>query len=376
MKKILFVTTVDTTVRAFLIPHIQYFLERGFEVEIATGIVNQEWARHNIPGVKVHPIPFHRSLKSPGNLRAFFSVLKLLRIKNYDLIHVHTPIASFVTRLASMFTKSKVLYTAHGFHFSENGSRLGNFLFKWAEKLAGLRTDKLIVINTDDQVAAAKIVPQRKIAYIKGVGVDTDLYSPLNDNLVKENFKNQLNIEVGQVVFTHIAEMNANKRQMDVIHAVEILKQSGIDKFIVLFVGNGINFEVIKQVVREKNLEDRIRCLGYRSDISEILSITDVGLLVSLREGLPRSVMEMMSMGIPVIATAIRGNRDLVVHGETGYLVPVKNPEILAQKMTALLFNGEHRRLFGSNARQRVQKEFALPEIISNMEVVYKELGI
>ncbi|WP_068776171.1 glycosyltransferase family 4 protein [Paenibacillus sp. FJAT-26967] len=376
MRNVLFVTTVDTTVRAFLLPHIRYFLERGYHVEIATGVLDRNWLEEQLPDVPLHAISFHRSIKSPDNLKAFLAIRKLLLTNKYDLIHVHTPIASFVTRLASIFTRSQVLYTAHGFHFNENGSFLGNFLFKWAEKLAGYRTDKLVVINTDDKIAASQIVPAHKISYIKGVGIDTELYKPVVDEGSKAAFKHELGIAPQTKVVTHIAEFNGNKRQIDVVEATDCLKKSGVEDFIVLLVGNGSSLEEIQEIIISKNLEDRIQCLGYRSDIAEVLSISDIGLLVSLREGLPRSIMEMMAMEIPVIATEIRGNRDLIRDGETGYLVPVKSPELLAQKMKELLLNEERRRLFGHNARERVLTEFALPRIITNMELVYKELGI
>lgn len=372
MRKILVVTTIDRTIRAFLLPHIKHLQANNYKVELATNITDQnikKEIKETLGDVTIYPIPFQRRVFSILNLKAYFLVKRLIK-NHYELIHVHTPIASFITRLASSKSQ-KVIYTAHGFHFNEYGSRLTNILFWLAEKLAGYRTSKLIVINKDDMLKAQRIVPSHKIEYIKGVGIDTDQYNPAKfteDD--KQLFKSLLTIPQEFKVITHIAEFNNNKRQIDVVRACESIKQE-YDNFIILLIGTGSTLSYIKQEIKNRDLEKHIKCLGYRNDIDQILSITDIGLLPSLREGLPRSVMEMMAMQVPVIITDIRGNRDLVKDGYNGFLVPVKSPEIIAKRCLELMNDEKLSKKFIRRSYQKIHCEFSLDKVLEKQDSVY-----
>jgi glycosyltransferase involved in cell wall biosynthesis len=342
-------------------------------VEIATNTENEQGFSEELKHVNVHHIPFSRSLLDKSNCRAIFEARQLLKQNKYDVIHVHTPIASFISRLAAPKMTKKV-YTAHGFHFNENGRIFTNYLFWAAEKIAGFKTDKLIVINKEDVTAARKIVPGNKIEYVKGVGIDTDQYHPsIFADDKKSNLKNELDIPADHKVITHIAGFNDNKRQIDVVNACKILKQK-YEAFTILLVGTGPTLNHIKQEIKNKNLEDHIKCIGYRKDIDKILSITDVGLLVSLREGLPRSVMEMMAMKVPVVLSDIRGNRDLVENNKNGFLVPAKNPDKIAEKCFTLLTNVKSANQFSERSYQIILNEFSLKPILKRMDSVYKDL--
>lgn len=374
MRKILIVTTVDRTIRAFLLPHIKHLQANNYKVELATNITDlniKKEIKEALGDVTIHYIPFQRRIFSILNLKAFFLVKRLIK-NNYDLIHVHTPIASFITRLASSKSQ-KVIYTAHGFHFNEHGNRLTNIFYWIAEKLAGYKTSKLIVINEDDVLQAQRIVPSYKVEYIKGVGIDTDQYNPIkfsgND---KQLFKSMLTIPQDFKVITHIAEFNNNKRQIDVVRACEFIKQD-CEKFIVLLIGTGSTLNYIKQEIKNRDLEKHIKCLGYRNDIDKLLSITDIGLLPSLREGLPRSVMEMMAMRVPVIITDIRGNRDLVKDGYNGFLVPIKSPEIIAKRCLKLMEDEKLSKIFARRSYKKLYGEFSLDKVLGKMTQIYQQ---
>ena len=184
------------------------------------------------------------------------------------------------------------------------------FYFSQRKNSAGLKTDKLIVIDDDDLVAARDIVPKKKLHHVNGVGLDIRTYQAGNfQNRKKQEIKLELGLEPSEKVITHIAEFTDNKRQIDVVNACELLKEQTTQKFTILLIGTGENRDKIQKDIKDRNLEGYIKCLGLRRDIPRILSITDIGLLVSIREGLPRSIMEMMATKVPVIATNIRGNR-------------------------------------------------------------------
>lgn len=182
--------------------------------------------------------------------------------------------------------------------------------------------------------------------------------------------KVELSIKKKDKVITHIGEFNNNKRQIDVLNAVNELNKYSND-LKVLLIGRGPNLNFIKSKVKEFNLDDKVKVLGYRRDIKELLAITDIGLLVSLREGLPRSVMEMMSMKIPVIVTNIRGNRDLINDKREGFHIPVKSPDKLSEQLLTLIQDDKLREEMGIKGRKKIVNHFSLENILGEMKKIY-----
>lgn len=371
-KKILFTSTILQTVDAFLIPHLQFFLEKGFEVGVATNTESKDVSHLEIMGVHIHPVSYSRSPLHFRNIRAFFQIRK--HLKHYDILHTHTPISSFLSRIASS-KHHTTIYMSHGLHFNEHGNWLTNRLFKWAEKLAGWKTTRLIVTNTEDITQAESLVPKEKVRYVHGVGVDPTHYlkSSVSESR-KARIKRSLGIEKNYPVLLHIAEFNANKRQVDSVLAVCELRKSYPDVMLLL-IGKGENELAIHTLIEEKNVSESVKCLGFRKDIPQLLSICDIGLLLSLREGLPRSVMEMMCMKVPVVATDIRGNRDLIEHGSSGYLVPVKAPLQVAKSCRKLLERQDSSN-FGHKGLQRIYDHFSLEHVLKELDAIYLELDL
>ncbi|MGX5479994.1 glycosyltransferase family 4 protein [Bacillus thuringiensis] len=375
MKKALVVTTVSSTIKAFLIPQISLLRSKGYKVEIATHVMGDlsEFQRH-IQNTVVHNVPFNRNAKSLENVYAYKMIKKIIRNTEYDLIHVHTPIAAFLTRLAST-NRNTVVYTAHGFHFNENGSSISNFIYKTMEKIAATKTDKLVVINKDDYEIGKSIIDPSKLQYIKGVGVDMNEYNEdIIDDKEKIAFKRELGINRDTKVITHIAEINSNKRQIDTVLAAEKLREMYGDNFVVLLAGRGPLHESIKEKIQELGLEKHVKCLGFRNDINKILSITDIGMLISLREGLPKSVMEMMAMKIPVLLTNIRGNRDLVKHNENGILVDIKSPNQIAEGWHKILTDSILANQFKEKSYNKILNEYSLEKVLYDLGRLYDEL--
>ncbi|MDG5471710.1 glycosyltransferase family 4 protein [Jeotgalibacillus sp. ET6] len=370
-KNILFVTTIVRTVEAFLIPHIQSFLDQGYEVGVAANIDGTSVDFLTRLGVKVHHVPFSRSLFHFGNVKSFFKMRRVC--KGYSVLHLHTPIASFLSRMAAS-SKQKTLYTAHGFHFNEQESWWKNSFFKGMEKVAATKTSELVVTNQDDLKEAQVLFPALSLHYVEGVGVNIEHFSPHRINLKNpRHVRKSLGLLPGTKVIVHIAELNENKRQIDVVEAASLL-QKEMTNFVILLIGKGHLQKEIQQEIWNRKLEKHIRCIGFVEDIPSVLNIAHIGLLVSLREGLPRSIMEMMSMEIPVIATNIRGNRDLVQNGKTGYLVDVKSPAQIAQKCRDLLENEEQAKQFGILGRKVIEEQYSLPIILKKMDSIYKKL--
>ena len=353
MKKILYVTTVSRTVNAFLVPHIMMLLDQGYLVDIAC-CVDQEVNDILLNrGVEVYDLPFTRNPLDLRNLKAFRKLSKIQKENRYETVHVHTPIAALYGRLLKLkYHTLKTVYTVHGFHFHQGGSLSGWLMYYPIEWVMAKFTDQLITIN-DEDFERGKRLGARATYKVNGVGVTVSDYQ-LRDYEAKFN-RYKYDLAKDDFVILMIAEVNKNKNHQQMIQAVELLKQRG-KSVKVLCAGEGSLFDEVVAEVEKRGLSDSIHMLGYRTDIKELIGVSDIGILLSYREGLPRNIMELMACGKPVIGTNIRGIRDLVIDGETGFLVPVGDAVTTANCIEKLMSDAELVSVMGVRALEEVEK--------------------
>lgn len=330
MKKVLYVTTVSRTINAFLIPHINMLLDNGYEVHCACSIdkpVDKELQRR---GVKIFEVPFSRNPLGIGNIKAFIKLEELQRINDYDIVHVHTPIAAIYGRLLKLnFPSLRIIYTAHGYHFLKGGSKLRWILYYPIEKIMAKFTDVTININKEDYEITKEKLKHKKCYLLNGVGLDLDKYKKLSSKEIQEKRK-EFGIKDKDFVVLMIAEINKNKNHIQLINAMDILKYK-YPNIKVLCIGDGTLKESLEKQIILRNLQNNIFMLGYRLDVNKLINISDIGILLSHREGLPRNIMEFMACGRKVIATDIRGCRDIVCNYNVGTLVKVGDYEETAR---------------------------------------------
>ena len=326
VKKILYITTVSRTVNAFLVPHIEMLLQNGYKVDIACSIDKDINKGLLEKGVNIFEVPFIRSPLSIKNFKAFKKLIKIQKENNYDIVHVHTPVASIFGRLLKFkFPKLKTIYTAHGYHFLKNGSKLGWILYYPIEKIMAKFTDVTININSEDYEITKNKLKPKKCYFINGVGLDLNLYKELSEE-EKEIKRKELNINKEDFIIIMIAELNENKNQIQLIKALEILRDK-YPNIKAILVGEGNKLNELKEESKNRGVTDKVLFLGFREDINELINISDIGILLSYREGLPRNIMELMANGRKVIATNIRGCRDLVCNDNVGTLVEIGDYE-------------------------------------------------
>ncbi|PNE20247.1 hypothetical protein V511_09490 [Mesotoga sp. Brook.08.YT.4.2.5.1] len=363
-RKAIYVASIFTHFRAFHIPFLRMLQEEGFEVWAAARTTNEADRKElEAIGIKCVEVPFSRSPYSVSNFKAYRMMRKLFRENHFELIHVHTPAAAFIARAAARGTgQGKVIYTAHGFHFYK-GAPLKNWLiYCTAEKIARKWTDVLITINKEDFENGKKLdyKENRSLFLTHGVGVDIGRYQLPEE--VRAATRTILGIDKESVVFICIGELNKNKNQKWLLEA---WKEIDNEDCILLIVGDGRLRSELEAFT--KNLEIKnVLYLGYREDIPELLSASDVLVSVSKREGLPKNVMEAMAAGKPVIGTNVRGTRDLVKHDESGLLVDLGNCEQLANALQMLSKSKDLREAYGLRARNLVEAysvERAMEEI-------------
>lgn len=336
MKKVLFTATVDSHILHFHIPYLKYFKEKGYEVHVATN------GTAEIPFCDVkHVVSFERSPLKIKNLKAIRQLKKIIDTEKFDIIHTHTPMGSVVTRIAAMKSrkknKTRVIYTAHGFHFYKGSSKKNWLIFYPIEKLLSRVTDTLITINNEDYELAKKKF-KCNVEYVHGVGVDPDKFNFNMPDEEKATLRKSLGLKKSDFVMIYPAELNENKNQKMLIEVMKVLVEK--DKsYHILFAGKDSIDGYYQKMVSNYGLGKNIHFLGYRNDIQKLLQISNMSLSASLREGLPVNIMEAQMAGIPSVVTNCRGNRDLVINGQNGYVVEINDVKDMVEKIEWLRNN-------------------------------------
>jgi glycosyltransferase involved in cell wall biosynthesis len=372
----LFVTTIAETIQAFLLPLAASLRDRGWEVEAAAA--THKWSdalKDHFDAL--HQMPWSRRPEDVvGHYRGIREIQRTIQSGDYDVVHVHTPIASFLTRIALLRRDrwaTRLLYTAHGFHFELTPKTVKGLPFLAAEKFAARRTDMLVVINDTDLQAATKLrlAPSTSIAYIPGIGVDLTAY---RRDLVSveqaDRFLRDARLDRSHQIIAAIGELSRNKNHGDLIRAFAQVK----DRDTVLAIaGEGPLEDSLRHLAEALGVADRVRLLGRLRDVRPLLHASTVFVMPSLREGLPRSVMEAMAMGVPVIGTDIRGTRDLLANG-AGRLVPPRSVAELRHALELLLGSEACRRDMTERGLERI-KEYALESVTERYLEIYERLA-
>lgn len=364
MKKFLMVTTIQNTVEAFLVPHIKMLEKNGYEVWIATNIYKE--IPKDLKKNKWINISFSRNPFSKNSFKAIKEMRDLIRKNNFDMVHFHTPVAAFLGRYAAMKEKQKnIIYTAHGFHFFK-GAPLQNWLIYYSmEKLAINWTDKLITINEEDFQRAKKMAGKNTRIYkVDGVGLDLENYR----NGDAKKIKSELNISKNEYVISMIGELNKNKNQMQLLKALSILKQKGINDIRVLLIGIGNQEYILKEKAKKNNL--KVSFLGFRKDIKDIIAASNLICSMSYREGLPRNIMEGMVQGKVLLGTKVRGNTDIIENEKNGYLVDLNDINNTAKIIEKLMKNSNKEIV--KNNLLKIEK-YEIKKILKDLNQVINE---
>lgn len=337
MPKLLMVTTVAATLRAFLLPYAAHFKQRGWTVDaMSSGVSSCEECLRAFD--RCHDVTFSRKPWELKNARELCArIREIVTEGQYDIVHVHTPVAAFVTRLAlrkiPFESRPKVVYTAHGFHFFRGGSPIKNAVFTALERMAGDWTDHTITINHEDYDAALErgIVTEDRLSLLPGIGLDFSRYAPGTVSAADvENVRTELMLGKKDSLFLMVAEFNPGKRHKD---AVRALAKTGRESFHLAFAGTGPLEDEIKRLSLSGGVASRVHFLGQRSDVPVLMCASRATILPSEREGLNRSVMESICLGVPVLGADARGIRDLVTTPDRGTLFPVGDCAALAAAM-------------------------------------------
>ena len=381
---ILHLCAVGFTVKNLLLPQIDYLLTRGLSVEIACS-PGQDVEELKKRGYIIHSIQIDRKIDPVSNLKSIEQLTKLIRQKQYDLVHVHTPVASVLGRVAAKLAGVKsIVYTAHGFYFHDNMPVNQYRFYHSVERVTGWMSDLILTQSREDLVTAEKtgLCAPQKLRYL-GNGVDVERFC--RSNLVpqhQQQLRQSLNLpDSAFPIIGMTGRITAEKGYLELIEALAKLRFQ-FPNIHLLVIGGQLSSErdafqsQLSHLIQQQNLDKYVTFTGFRSDIPELLGLVDVFTLPSYREGLPRSILEAMAMQLPIVATDIRGCREAVVDGQTGLIVPPQNSEKLAEALGKLLADASMRESFGKTGRQRVEAEYDERFVFERLAACYEELGI
>lgn len=348
---------VDFTLKHFLLPLIDGMRDAGWDV---TAVCSDG---PEIPGLRergydIETVHIERSFNLFRHIGSTRALIRLFKARRFDVVHVHTPVAALIGRVAArMAGVPTIVYTAHGFYFHDEMPAWKRRIFVWLEKFGAAFTDLLFTQSEEDARTAEieSLAPPGRVLPI-GNGVDPSRFDPerIGDGTA---MRMQLGIPEDAFVVGIIARMVEEKGVGEFLQAaVEVAEKNSNVHF--LMIGERLSSDHAGNVTGDLEralavLADRLTVTGARSDVPELLAAMDVFCLPSWREGMPRTIIEAMMMAKPVVATNIRGSREEVVPGETGYLVPTRDPQALAEAFLRCASDIEVAREMGAAGRRR-----------------------
>lgn len=377
MRKVLMLSSVASMIEQFNIPNILLLQELGAEVHVLAnfsdaGTIPKQQAvklkdRLKMMNITVFDVDISRSPLAKANVISYKKIKKILSREQYDLIHCHSPIGGVLTRLAARPLRklgTKVIYTAHGFHFFK-GSQLTSWLiFYPIERFFARWTDVLITINKEDFERAKKF-KAKKVEYIPGVGLNIKKFSSVNINVSKIK---ELNIPDNSFIILSTGELNENKNHSVIVKAIAQLNRDDIHY---LICGIGKNKSKIEKLANKLGISNQVHLLGYRNDINELCCIADIFAFPSKREGLGIAGLEAMASGLPLVTSNVQGIMDYSIDGITGYNYESDDVDGFSCGIKKLVENQYLSKKIGLNNKKNV-KEFDIENINRIMARIYK----
>ncbi len=283
-----------------------------------------------------------------------------------DVVHAHTLPANFVARLARPFSRVPVLVTSA--HNIDEGGRARMWFYRLTDRLADLTTN--VSPQAVERYVRIGAAPADRIVYVRN-GIDVDRFAP--DPARRARLREELGLAPDEFAWLAIGRHSPQKDYPNLLDAVAALRQR--EPWRVLVVGDGPLYQETSSGIRERGLSERVRLLGVRQDIPDLLRAADGFVLGSAWEGLPIVLLEAAASGLPIVATDVGGNREIVMDPAGGRLVPARDPRALAEAMASVAGRpAEERHAMGEVQRTRVTREFGMDAVAAQWISIYESL--
>lgn len=314
-------------------------------------------------GIKVYSLEMSRGVPDP---RGLFRLIKILRREKPQILHCHMVHANLLGRISRIFVKTPVLIcTAHnineGGHHRELAYRMTDFLCDLTTQVSQAGMEWYIRVGA---------VPQSKIRFLPN-GIDINHFrANLED---RRRLRQELKLD-NKFVWIAVGRLEEAKDYPNMLNAFSkvLLKKEDV---VLIIAGQGSLMEKSKYLTKELGIDEHVYFLGIREDVDELMNAADAYVMSSAWEGMPMVLLEASAVGLPIVATNVGGNREIVINGKSGFLVPAKNSDALAQAMIKIMeLPSEKRHYMGVYGRQYIEENYSLDKVVDKWEELYIEL--
>jgi glycosyltransferase involved in cell wall biosynthesis len=372
------VTTVDLSLRYLLLNQLQRIRDEGYEV-FGISAAGPDVAALEDVGIPHFAVPMTRRFTPVADLRALWSLIRVMRRERFDVVHTHTPKAGLLGQLAARLSGVPVVVnTLHGFYFHDEMRKAPRRFYIWMERIAARCSDTILSQNEEDMVTAIseRIANPDLIKWL-GNGIDIRRFDRrrLSDQAL-EALRKEIGLQPDSPVVGFVGRLVAEKGILDLLEAAKkVLTIIPNAHFLIVGPYDEEKPDALRPDVAARfGVSEQCHFLGMRHDMPELYALMDVLVLPSYREGFPRAPMEASAMGVPAVVTDIRGCREAVEHGVNGLLFPVGDSEALADAVLELLRNHERRRTMGAAGRKMAEERFDEQKVFDRVLEAYERL--
>ena len=358
------ISNSDIALRIHARNYFAYLRDQGYDLQVVCSpgeLVKGDMVTDE--GIVVKAISLPSRYTPVQDLRALIQLVRHFRQQRYDIVHTHTVKAGLLGRIAARLAGTPiVIHTIHGFHYWDDMSNVENHLFVWLEWFAARFCDLLLSQNREDIEFAVRerICSPEKIRFL-GNGIDITRFRPdaVSPDVVAAT-RRELGVSPDETLVGMIGRLVRLKGYFEYMQAAKLLHERGERiKFLAIGAAHDKASAVSPpELIAQYGLQDSMQFLGMRDDIPELMAAMDVVVLASYAEGIPRVLLEAAAMGKPAVGTDVRGTREVIVDGETGYLVPSRDVPALANAISRLAADPARRREMGETARRRAETHF------------------
>jgi|TARA_B110000263_G_scaffold40364_1_gene32077 glycosyltransferase involved in cell wall biosynthesis len=325
-----------------------------------------------VEDIKLFDIPFLcREVSLYNDVKAFFSIYKLLKNGNFDIIHTHSSKAGFIARLAAKLNKIPVIiHTVHGFAFNDFMNVYKKNFFIYVEKILATWTDVLITVSNlnKNKIVDLNIAKEENIKNIYS-GIDLSLFTDKRNS----DFRKELNLGDDKILIGSVGRLSNQKDPITMINAFDIVSKKFPEAYLVL-VGDGPLKDKIVDRIKKLKLKNRVHLTGNKSNPWDVYHSIDLFIMSSIYEGLGRSITEALSCGVPVVCTAVEGVPEIIKDSITGTLVPPREPIELADGIIRSLQNMKVAKRKAAEGRKFVQDNFDVNKMVEDIDALYQTL--
>jgi len=304
-------------------------------------------------------------------------LIRLLKMSHYDIIHTHTTKAGILGRIASRITGVPVIiHGLHGSTFQAFNSGLLNWLLFLFERLTGRFTDAYISVSKVlSEKYIEKGIGKKENYYTVYSGMKLDKFYDVREKIDCRKKQRELGINSKHFVIGNVARLETRKGHKFLLDAFKkVIMERKDCSLKLLIIGEGDKRENLENYVKELNLKENVIFTGYREDIEELMALMDIFVLTSLREGLPRVLVQAAAVGIPLVAFNVDGVSEIVKDNYNGFLVRVRDVEQLANRIIKYIDNKELVLLHSQKGREFIKDKWSIEDMVDKIDKIYQNL--